>query len=284
MEIRIGEKIAIYRKAKGYTQEQMGELVGVSGQAVSKWENGGVPDTYLLPVISKVLEVSTDALFGIEKKISEYTQAEILDVLFKFCLQQNSELNIFEFMFETIWTLQGAYFGNESRPLLSEVIEKNSGNPQVTSQIINDNGTTYLSLIKDFPFFCAVRDTPEISKKILSEKKFEKFFSLLGSADGLKAVIFTQTSTESSQYTAEMMAKKIGISLEKFLEIEPLLVEYGLLKKDTLTINDGIIQVYHKWSNPEIRPLLIMAYQFINARQCYFNFTCNRTKPYFEYE
>ena len=47
-------------------------------------------------------------------------------------------------------------------------------------------------------------------------------------------------------------------------------------------ICDIIIKVYHKWSNPEIRPLLIMAYQFINARQCYYNFTCNRTKPYFE--
>ena len=55
MELKIGDKIAKYRKLKGYTQEQLGELVGVSGQAVSKWENGGVPDTYLLPAISKIL-------------------------------------------------------------------------------------------------------------------------------------------------------------------------------------------------------------------------------------
>ena len=58
MELKIGEKIAKYRKLKGYTQEQLGELVGVSGQAVSKWENGGVPDIYLLPSISKVFGVS----------------------------------------------------------------------------------------------------------------------------------------------------------------------------------------------------------------------------------
>ena len=55
MELKIGDKIAKYRKLKGYTQEQLGELVGVSGQAVSKWENGSVPDTYLLPAISKIL-------------------------------------------------------------------------------------------------------------------------------------------------------------------------------------------------------------------------------------
>ena len=80
MEIKIGEKIAKYRKEKGYTQEQLGELVGVSGQAVSKWENGGVPDTYLLPTISRVLDVSIDALFDVEKRVKHFTQDEILDM------------------------------------------------------------------------------------------------------------------------------------------------------------------------------------------------------------
>ena len=288
MELKIGERIAKYRKAKGYTQEQLGELAGVSGQAVSKWENGGVPDTYLLPVIAKVLGVSTDALFGTERKITDYSQDEILDHLFAFCLQKTcckeDKMDFFEFMFETVWTLQSAYFGNESRPLLKDVIEKNCGNQQITSQIINDEGTTYLSLVENFPLFCAVWDTPEISKKLLAEKSFGEFFSLLASEDGLKAVIFTQSATETSQYTAEMMAKKIGISPERFLEMEPLLVRYGLLNADSLTLDDKVITVYHKWDNPEIRPILMMAYQFINARQCYYNFTSHRTKPYFEQE
>lgn len=286
MELKIGEKISKYRKLKGFTQEQLGESVGVSGQAVSKWEKGGVPDTYLLPAISKVLGVSIDALFGVEKKISDYTQDEILDDLFKFCLQKmhckDNRIDFFKFMFDTIWTVQSAYFENESRPLLKDVVEKNRGNSQITSQIINDEGTTYLSLVENFPFFSAVCDTPEISKKLLSEKNFSEFFSLLASEDGMKAILFTQSATETSQYTADMIAKKIGITLERFLEVEPLLVKYGLLNEDSLTLDDSVIKVYHKWSNPEIRPLLMMAYQFINARQCYYDFSCNRTKPYFE--
>lgn len=286
MELKIGEKIAKYRKLKGFTQEQLGESVGVSGQAVSKWENGGVPDTYLLPTISKVLGVSIDSLFGVEKKISDYSQNEILDDLFEFCVKKihckDDRMDFFKFLFDTIWTLQSAYFGNESRLLLKDVVEKNRGNSQITSQIINDEGTTYLSLVENFPFFSAVCDTPEISKKLLSEKNFSEFFSLLASEDGMKAILFTQSATETSQYTADMIAKKIGITPESFLEIEPLLVKYGLLNEDSLTLDDSIIKVYHKWSNPEIRPLLMMAYQFINARQCYYDFTCNRTKPYFE--
>ena len=169
MEYKIGENIAYYRKVKGYTQEQLGELVGVSGQAVSKWEKGGFPDTYLLPTISKVLGVTIDALFGVEKKISDYSEDEILDTLFRFCQYQSSHPNTgyepFRFLFETLWTLQNAHLGIEQRSLLKDIIEYNQGNPQITSQIINNSGTTYLSLVKDFPFFCAVWDTPEIAKK-----------------------------------------------------------------------------------------------------------------------
>ena len=49
---------------KGITQEQLGNLVGVTCQAVSKWERGGVPDAELLPSQSRALAVSIDTLFG----------------------------------------------------------------------------------------------------------------------------------------------------------------------------------------------------------------------------
>ena len=52
------------RKERGLTQEQLGQLVGVSAQAVSKWEKGGAPDVELLPVLADRLGVSMDALFG----------------------------------------------------------------------------------------------------------------------------------------------------------------------------------------------------------------------------
>ena len=286
MELKIGENIARYRKSKSWTQEQLGEMVGVSGQAVSKWEKGGVPDTVLIPKLATVLGITTDALFGIQKKISDYTENEILDQLFKFALHNNfykqNHFDYFRFLFETVWTLQSAYFGNETRPSLCKIIRKNAGNPQITSQIINNSGTTYLTLTEGFPLFCAVMDTPEISSKLLTEEHFQEFFSLLASADGFKAVVFTQSTTETSQYTAESMAEQFGITIERFFEIEPLLVKYGLLAEDSLTLDNKTIKVYHKWSNPEIRPILMLVYQFINARQCYYNFTSHRTKPYFE--
>ena len=40
----IGNQIAKFRKAKNMTQEELGRSVGVSTQAVSRWECGGTPD------------------------------------------------------------------------------------------------------------------------------------------------------------------------------------------------------------------------------------------------
>lgn len=63
----MGKRIAQLRKEKGYTQEQLAELVGVSAQAVSKWENdASCPDISILPKIGEVLGVSTDELLGVK--------------------------------------------------------------------------------------------------------------------------------------------------------------------------------------------------------------------------
>lgn len=63
MNETIGSRIAKFRKAKGMTQEELANHLGVSSQAVSKWENdASCPDISLLAQLSKVLGVTTDEL------------------------------------------------------------------------------------------------------------------------------------------------------------------------------------------------------------------------------
>ena len=65
-ENMIGLKIAYYRKLNGLTQEELAEKVGVSSQAVSKWEQQiSCPDIMLLPELARIFCVSIDELFGI---------------------------------------------------------------------------------------------------------------------------------------------------------------------------------------------------------------------------
>ena len=59
----LSEKIAALRKRAGLSQEQLSEALGVSRQAVSKWESGGaMPELDKIVQLSRVLGVSTDAL------------------------------------------------------------------------------------------------------------------------------------------------------------------------------------------------------------------------------
>lgn len=65
----IAKTIAKHRKAKNLTQEALGELVGVSNQAVSKWENGSSsPDISVIPALAKALGISLDQLFGLSEE------------------------------------------------------------------------------------------------------------------------------------------------------------------------------------------------------------------------
>ncbi len=60
----IGEQIKKLRVKRGMTQEKLGQLIGVTMQAVSKWERGGVPDAEIVPRIADVFGVSIDVLYG----------------------------------------------------------------------------------------------------------------------------------------------------------------------------------------------------------------------------
>ena len=62
--IRLGEKIKSLRKQKNISQEVFANYLGVSFQAVSKWENGNtMPDVAIIPAIASFFGVSTDELF-----------------------------------------------------------------------------------------------------------------------------------------------------------------------------------------------------------------------------
>lgn len=68
MEESLGQRIARLRKSKGLTQEELGDKVGISSQAVSKWEtDASVPDIMLLVKIANIFDITVDELLGNER-------------------------------------------------------------------------------------------------------------------------------------------------------------------------------------------------------------------------
>ncbi len=87
MNITLNEQLKKLRKKKGNTQEELANHLGITVQAVSKWERGeGYPDITLLPAVSAYYNVSIDELLGVgqaerEKKIEAYREKD--GVLFR---------------------------------------------------------------------------------------------------------------------------------------------------------------------------------------------------------
>ena len=76
MQLDLGQKIRELRRRDGRTQEALAEAIGVTSQAVSRWEaNGGYPDMEMIPSIANYFGISIDELFGYNnersKKIDE---------------------------------------------------------------------------------------------------------------------------------------------------------------------------------------------------------------------
>ncbi len=76
MTLNLGNKIRELRRRDGRTQEMLAEAVGVTSQAVSRWEAGGsYPDMELIPAVANYFGISIDELFGYrndrDKKIDD---------------------------------------------------------------------------------------------------------------------------------------------------------------------------------------------------------------------
>ena len=77
MKETFGQRFSRLRKQRGLTQEELGERFGISGQAVSKWENdASMPDISILPELSDVLGVSLNELLGKEEPAARIVPVE----------------------------------------------------------------------------------------------------------------------------------------------------------------------------------------------------------------
>lgn len=85
----IGKRIAELRKNNNLKQDELAEVLGVSPQAVSKWENDiSCPDIMLLPKLAKILGTTVDELLSgkVEAEVSyvpEEERKDIKDMMFR---------------------------------------------------------------------------------------------------------------------------------------------------------------------------------------------------------
>ncbi|MBQ7295585.1 MAG: helix-turn-helix transcriptional regulator [Clostridia bacterium] len=108
-KIYFAENLKRLRKEKGLTQESLADILGVSFQAISKWERGeNYPDIALLPAIAAYFGVSIDMLLGADKMQSQAKIQEYLD------MYDNMHLKDISSVFEEFKKAVRAFPGNFS--------------------------------------------------------------------------------------------------------------------------------------------------------------------------
>lgn len=222
------------RKNNNVTQEQLANHLGVSAQAVSKWENGSYPEGDLLPKIADFFGVSISYLYGQEKEVVSVEQ-EVLDTLSKIAEEANKNGDYhrheeyFEKMLNLAWAFQIGAWKNNKKYYDRGIPEK--GN-RTASVITDDSGFSYFNLNKENEYYMLVKESGEGFSHLFNDKeRLRAFFELLGKKGAIDILKVLLTLSWGECITTSSLASKIGLSVEETENLLNLLKGAGKIQK-----------------------------------------------------
>lgn len=279
----IGSVIAELRKKKGVTQEGLAKAVGVSAQAVSKWENGGVPDVELLPEIADFFEVSVDELFGRTAGSVNITTA-IFDHIRK--TKPDSEER-FRASFELCWDMERAMFdfcGDVNEDVVAHTTVKdyeaiNKPDAQQNSCVLTDYGFTQMGIANRLQYFLCVPEMKDKQKRLFNNVDYTAFFGDLSDKDVFRAFVFLFSRDAKKAFTEQLLIKELNVSADKAQEIVGVLTKYQLVRKTQLELDDEIRDVYNLIPQPTFVGLLIFAREMMDPTHRFAYYSDNRSNP-----
>lgn len=276
----IGTRIAALRKERGVKQEELANYVGVSAQAVSKWENGGAPDTELLPRIADFFEVSLDFLFGRSAAECGDLRTGILNKL-----TETAESECFRTAFELCWDIERSLFGSADPSTWDSIAdnEKELGeHDQVYSSVVRDSGFTRMGVANRLQYFLLVPDTKDAESAFFNGIDYVSLFADLSDKDVFDAcVMLCRRENQASSFTPKLFVKNLGVDENKAQEIIKVLNKYGLLYSAHIEMDDEIETVYRVTYNiSSFVALLIFARELIDPPHSFNYYNGGRSKPY----
>ncbi len=276
----IGEQIKKYRIQKKYTQEKLGGMIGVTTQAVSKWERGGTPDAEVLPRLADALGVSIDALFGREEQDIQLLLSKKLSTL-------PSE-ETFRQAFNYCWSLIPGLTGDESfsesfyEAFSGHLVQQTDQSPDFIAKLLRDDGLTMARMSNDFRyFFLMVRPQEDsILSYFESEEAIRQVFALLADKKILKTLYYLYT-VSNIPVTAQLISQGTGIELDEVERCMKTMCDKKIVHPMKIASVDGEINSYIIRFEANVLPLLCYADEIAKGCQYPFFGLCDREKPLF---
>ena len=242
------------RLEKNLTQEQLATKLGVSAQAVSKWETSETyPDGALLIPLANELEVSLDELFGNES----VTMADISSKIMKL-IHNTVAKERFNVARDIGWQIERGLF--DCRMEIEKKYDPNEiKNQKNASYILDDNGFTIVSNGKE-PFFSVFPQPAEGYGHFLNDKDdLQKIFAALSHTDTMNALIYLYHKAENYVFESAVLERDCEITNDQINAVIDDLLTLKLIWKQELTINGEKRVLYYSRPNHKLLALFIMA-------------------------
>ena len=203
-----GDKLRNHRKKLCMTQEEVAEKIGVSAQAVSKWEAGDcLPDLFNLKAVSDLYKISADVLLETESSgdiDAVASKIEQLGTEFIWSEKDRYTKNIHSELGEDLWKMwKGLYFAEAGNHEM-QAMDKARGNTRICGsygmKIWDDDGVACViksSLIKSLSTFDTA--SQELINAICSEEGQKLITALKCHSPIPKAEIIEATGIEISR-------------------------------------------------------------------------------------
>ena len=279
----IGGQIAKFRRTLSMTQEELGRAVGVSTQAVSRWECGGAPDVALLPAIADTLHVTVDALFGREGGapvdmwetvrlwINTMPEESRMSGLVRLLWESAKQLRVNRLKLSKISYLEKCEMPVEregEEPLLMRV------------KLALEQGLMVGVCAEDLAYMSVFPEPAAGYDAFFSgNEAYRLLFSALARPGSLEALLHLYSEKERF-YTAEAVAKRIGFPPQEVEEILALLESAHLLAKLELELETGMVNAYKINDTGELVPFLYAARSLMQENQTYHMCWIERGRPW----
>lgn len=267
-----------FRKKQGITQNQLAEIVGVSPQAISKWEISGYPDAALLPVIASSLEVTIDELYFGDSEKNESANQNVVDYI-----RNLPRDDIFPKMFEICRAmLMGSIGCSEYRDISKGTLD--SKDWEVYSQVTQEEGIMLQRLNENLQYFFLMLQPENGYDEVLPfDKRMMQLFKFLSNEDALRAMYFLAGQESSTLFTIAALTCELEITSEAAKRILDDMEKLNLICCTNLNIGNGKCEkVYQYLADYHFIAFIAFAKNLLNKPQ-EFNYQAGvRKSSYFK--
>ena len=274
----LSERIAALRKERGLTQEQLGRLVGVSYQAVGKWEKGGAPDVELLPVLSRQLGVTIDALFGMEGGAQE----DPADAVGRWLRGFPSKERLDQFC-RLVWASKKYFIPDEEGEISLPVTDYpetckfayGDGSELLQlSQIVTEGGILFDVHAEDLSF-ATLWSKPKggWAQWLAPKEEYRKLFSVLARPGCLELMEYIY-NRKIGWFSTSVVTKHLNMAREAVEELLEALTELKLVSSMELELEEGETKVYEVTEPWKLIPFLVLARTLMQCESNYLRLYC----------